>query len=629
MKQRESFTKDYNIDIDEELYELEHKGNQTENISEVVVPEKVKPVLKHKNKRKRGSEPTIDYIFIAEKSTAKDLANYLNKKTNEIIEAAKELKLWISPTQKLMISEIELLCELFEIKNYKVVPLQNNVMKEEKETKYSRAPIITVMGHIDHGKTTLLDALRNTNIASRESGGITQHIGASFLKTDHGDLCLIDTPGHSAFTAMRARGAQVCDIVILVVAADDGVQPQTIEAINHARAAKLPIIVAINKIDKSNARPQVVKNELAQYNLMDMSMGGNNIFVEISALKKKGIDELLDAINLQSSDLQLNADPQKPATGFVLEANVEKGKGITASVVVTNGTLKMRDNLVCGLTWGKVKIMTDQNKKAVKDIAPSHPALISSFDSLPEPGDIFHVVGSEKEAKEIINEKKVMWEQNKLRSNKTVTLETLFAQAQGEIKKIKIILKADVVGTRSALEDIFSNFSYRDVSLDIIHAGLGDVSDNDIFLASSSNALIMGFKIKIPKSLIRTIDKENINVHMFSTVFEIEDYLKELIESGEEKEQVEKTIGSAEIRAIFNAGKNKIAGCYMREGEARRNAFVRIYRKGELIHEGKIDSLKRGKDDAKNVKQGLEFGVKINSYNDIAEGDTIEFYIYE
>ena len=507
--------------------------------------------------------------------------------------------------------------------------MQSEVLKEVSDTEYRRAPIITVMGHIDHGKTTLLDALRNTHVAAGESGGITQHIGASFLETEHGNLCLIDTPGHSAFTAMRARGAQVCDIVILVVAADDGVQPQTIEAINHARAAKLPIIVAINKIDKNNARPQVVKNELSQYGLTDMSFGGDNMFVDISALKKKGIEELLDTIHLQSSELALNADPQKPATGFVLEARVEKGRGITASVVVTNGTLRIKDMMICGLTWGKIKIMTDQNKNAVNEVSPSHPAVLASFESIPEPGDIFQVVESEKIAKEIINEKKTRWSQNKLKSNKTVDLETLFAQAQGEIKKIKIIIKSDVVGTRSALQDIFSNFSYKDVSLDIIHAGLGDISDNDIFLASSSNALVIGFKIKIPKNLIKTIDKEKINVHIFSTIFEIDDYLKELIETGEEKEQVEKVIGTAEIRAIFNAGKSKIAGCYMREGEARRNSFVRVYRKQELVHEGKIDSLKREKNDAKTVKQGLEFGVKLTGFNDIAEGDSLEFYIYE
>ncbi|MCK5398632.1 translation initiation factor IF-2 [bacterium] len=629
-------SKDFDIDIETELYELEHKNKKSDSPDTTVVSAPKAPAKKPKPKlRKKKGDIKIDRrIRIHERSTTLEIANFLDMDALELIKKMKEFELWLSPTQQLSFEEIDLISQVLEIENINIIRLADEELtkvEEDIEDGFKRAPVITVMGHIDHGKTTLLDALRNTNVAAKESGGITQHIGASYVENEHGEFCMIDTPGHSAFTAMRARGAKVCDIVILVVAADDGVKPQTVEAINHARTAGLPIIVVVNKIDKNNAKTEVVKTQLSsEYNLLDINYGGKTQFVEVSALKKTNIEAVIDAIQLQSIELNLNADPGKPATGFVLEAQVKKGMGSVATVIITNGTLNPKDNFVCGTTYGRVKTLFGSGKKALDNLGPSHPGQISGFAELPEPGDVVIVVADEKEAKELAQSKKRLMDETKLASNKKVDIDYLFAQVSGDLKELKVIVKTDVVGSEGVLNDLMQHFQHKDVKINLIHSAVGDITDNDVFLAASSDAMIFGFKVKIPNALKKTIDKEKVRINMFSTIFEIEDFLKELIEGNIVKETEEKIKGHAEIRAIFTIGKvNKIAGCYMKDGVATRNSFVRVLRKDGLLHEGNIESLKREKNDAKEVKQGLEFGLKIKDFNDIEVGDVLEFYIYE
>ncbi len=634
-KPKRLISKDFDIDIDTELYELEHKKKQKIENQEKLIVTANKPVPKKtKAKRKRKRKETEEEegkLLISENSTPEEIANFMDIETFELINKMKEFDLWLSPTQQLDYNDINSICQAMDIENYRIIEIQDKKIRGKKEKLTdTRVPIITVMGHIDHGKTTILDALRNTNIASGESGGITQNIGASYISTKYGDFCMIDTPGHSAFTAMRARGAKVCDMVILVVAADDGVQPQTIEAINHARSAKLPIIVVVNKIDKGNARIDFVKKQLTDYNLVDMNYGGNTIFVEVSALKKTNIEDVLEAIQLQALEMQLGVDNSKPAYGFVIESKIDKGRGPIANLIITNGTLHLKDNFVCGTTYGRVKMLVDQDKKVIEEILPGHPIQVAGFQDLPEPGDVIFVTSDEREAKEKSIDRKRIIEETKLTSNKPINIEDLFAQVKGEQKELKVIIKADVSGSLGVLNDLFQNFQYKDIQINVLHSAVGDITENDIFLTSSSNAIILGFKIKLPNSLKKLVEKENAKINIFQTVFEIEDFIKEFIEGHAVKEMVEKISGTAEIRTIFTIGKIiKIAGCYMKEGMVTRKSYIRVKRNDEIVHEGSLESLKRGKNDAKEVKQGLEFGVKIKDFNDIEEGDLLEFYHYE
>ncbi len=630
-KEKKMLSKEYDLDIDAELYELEKKHKtEAEKEAEKSFPKPVVPrKVKHKKKDKSSAEDTsAPKLKIPEKATTDEFALFIKISTAQLIEKMKEYDVWLSPTQKLTSSEIDLLCQAFEISDYEIVKAQKEDFKQVMEEKgQRRPPIVTVMGHIDHGKTTLLDSIRNTNMAARESGGITQHIGASFIETPYGAFCLIDTPGHSAFTAMRARGAKVCDIVILVVAADDGIQPQTIEAIDHARAAGLPIIVALNKIDKNNARPDVVKSELAGHKLLDIKYGGETQIVEISALKKINIEGILEAVQLQAGELPLWADETKPATGFILDSNISKGTGPTASVIITNGTLKVKDNFVCGTSFGRVKMMWDPNRDSVNSALPSRPVQVCGFTELPEPGDVFYVVADEHTARENAEERKAALNVAKLEGKKEVDLNALFAQASGDVKEMKVVLKTDVMGSLGALSDIFKNFIHNEVSINIIHSSVGEITENDIFLASSSQAMIIGFKVKLPSGLAKLIEKQKVPVMFFNTIFEIEDYLKDLIEKGVKKELKEELVGNAEIRAIFTVGKvNKIAGCYMKEGYCSRNSNIKVKRGDNTVFEGSIESLKREKNDVKEVKAGLEFGIKIKDFNDIEVGDMLEFY---
>ncbi|RUM88005.1 MAG: translation initiation factor IF-2 [Thermovibrio sp.] len=506
---------------------------------------------------------------------------------------------------------------------------------DREEELEPRAPIITVMGHVDHGKTTLLDYIRNTRVAEREAGGITQHIGASIVEVDTSEgkkkLVFLDTPGHEAFTAMRARGAQVTDIAVLVVAADDGVMPQTVEAINHAKAAGVPIIVAINKIDKPGANPDRVKQELTQHGLIPEDWGGETVMVPVSAKTGQGVDELLEMIALQSELMELKANPKKPARGVVLEAKLDKKRGPVATLLIQNGTLRVGDSIVAGLYAGKVRAMFDDKGRPVKEAGPSMPVEVLGLEDVPLAGDKFYVVESLEKAREIAQKRQELARQSALEREKRVSLEELFSRMQsGEVKELNVVLKADAQGSIEAIRKSLEELSNDEVRVNVIHAGVGPITENDIMLAAASNAIVIGFNVRPDSAARKAAEREKVDVRTYRVIYDIVDEIKKAMEGLLEPEEKEVYLGSAEVRATFKVPKvGTVAGCYVRDGVIRRNANVRLVRDGVVIYEGKISSLKRFKEDVKEVPAGYECGVGLENFNDIKVGDVIECYTIE
>jgi translation initiation factor IF-2 len=506
---------------------------------------------------------------------------------------------------------------------------------DREEDLKPRPPIITVMGHVDHGKTTLLDYIRNTNVAEREAGGITQHIGASVVEVDTSEgrkkLVFLDTPGHEAFTAMRARGAQVTDIAILVVAADDGVMPQTIEAINHAKAAGVPIIIAINKIDKPGSNPERVKQELTQYGLIPEDWGGDTIMVPVSAKTGQGVDELLEMIALQAELMELKANPDKKARGVVLEAKLDKKRGPVATFLVQSGTLKVGDAVVAGLYAGKIRAMFDDKGNPVKEAGPSIPVEVLGLDGVPLAGDKFVVVKDEKTARKIAEKRQELARESALEREKKVSLEELFAQVQqGDIKELKVVLKADAQGSIEAIRKSLEELSTDEVKVKIIHAGVGPITENDVMLAAASNAIVIGFNVRPDSAARKAAEQEKIDVRTYRVIYDIVDEIKKAMQGLLAPEEKEVYLGSAEVRATFKIkGVGTVAGCYVKDGVIRRNANVRLVRDGVVIYEGKIASLKRFKDDVREVQAGYECGIGLENFNDIKVGDVIECYTIE
>ncbi len=506
---------------------------------------------------------------------------------------------------------------------------------DREEELEPRAPIITVMGHVDHGKTTLLDYIRNTRVAEREAGGITQHIGASVVEVDTSEgkkkLVFLDTPGHEAFTAMRARGAQVTDIAVLVVAADDGVMPQTVEAINHAKAAGVPIIVAINKIDKPGANPDRVKQELTQHGLIPEDWGGETVMVPVSAKTGQGVDELLEMIALQSELMELKANPKKPARGVVLEAKLDKKRGPVATLLIQNGTLRVGDSIVAGLYAGKVRAMFDDKGRPVKEAGPSMPVEVLGLEDVPLAGDKFYVVESLEKAREIAQKRQELARQSALEREKRVSLEELFSRMQsGEVKELNVVLKADAQGSIEAIRKSLEELSNDEVRVNVIHAGVGPITENDIMLAAASNAIVIGFNVRPDSAARKAAEREKVDVRTYRVIYDIVDEIKKAMEGLLEPEEKEVYLGSAEVRATFKVPKvGTVAGCYVRDGVIRRNANVRLVRDGVVIYEGKISSLKRFKEDVKEVPAGYECGVGLENFNDIKVGDVIECYTIE
>lgn len=578
--------------------------------------------------------PRKKEITVPESVTVKELAEKMGLGASEIIKKLMQLGVMATINQEIDADTAVIIGEEFNVK-------VNIETEEDEETSLFQEPeddeadlvprpcVVTVMGHVDHGKTSLLDAIRKTKVTASEAGGITQHIGAYQVKRNGQKITFLDTPGHEAFTAMRARGAKVTDLVILVVAADDGVMPQTIEAINHAKAADIPIIVAINKIDKHNAEPDRVKRELTEHGLVPEEWGGETICVPVSAIRGEGLDELLEMILLVAEMLELKANPNRLARGTVIEAELDKGRGPVATVLVQNGTLKVGDAIVAGTVFGKVRAMIDHKGTRVKEAGPSVPVEVLGFSEVPEVGEPFIAVQDEKKARQISERRQARKREEEFKAaTPRISLDDLFDQIQeGQVKELNIIIKADVQGSVEALKTSLEKLSTDEVKVKIIHGGVGGITESDIMLASASNAIIIGFNVRPDANARKVAETEKVDIRLYRVIYEVIDDVKKAISGMLEPEYKEVVLGRAEVRKIFKVSKvGTIAGCYVIEGKIIRDAGVRLIRDGVVIYEGKLDSLKRFKDDVKEVVQNYECGLTLEKFNDIQEGDIVEAY---
>jgi translation initiation factor IF-2 len=511
------------------------------------------------------------------------------------------------------------------------VPLwRRQIADEDAAQLKGRPPVVTVLGHVDHGKTSLLDAVRQTDVAGGEAGGITQHIGAYQVVRNGRTITFLDTPGHSAFTAMRARGAQGADIVVLVVAADDGVMPQTREAIAHAKAARVPIIVALNKIDKANANAERVKKQLSELDLMPDDWGGNTMVVPVSAKQKQGINDLLEAILLVADNTQIQANPEGTVIGTVVEAEVDKSRGTIATLLVQNGTLEAGDIVVAGKAYGRMKAITDFKGKPVKKAGPSMPVAVMGLNEVPAAGDVFQVVQSEREARGIVAER-VEAEKARAQTKKKVSLEELFANVQaGEAKELQLIVKADVQGSLEPLMVELDKLGQGEIGLRVLHAETGNIGENDVMLASASKAIIVGFNVQAEVAARRLADSEGVSIRLYDVIYRMSEDIDKALKGMLEPEEVEKVIGRATVLAVFPASKlGRVAGCRVTEGELHRNAKVRLFRGEDLVFEGEMASLRHEKEDVREIRTGFECGVGFKNFQDIEVGDSLLCYTVE
>ena len=503
---------------------------------------------------------------------------------------------------------------------------------EAEEDLCERPPVVTMLGHVDHGKTTLLDAIRHSNVVGQESGGITQHIGAYQVKHHDRRITFLDTPGHAAFTAMRARGAHTTDIAVLVVAADDGVKPQTIEALNHARAAHVPIIVALNKIDRANARPEYAKQELADIGLMPDDWGGDTMIIPVSAKQKLGLDDLLEAILLVADELGVRANPNRPAIGAVLEGRLDKRRGPIATILVQNGTLKTGDVVVVGETWGKIRALTDEQDRRHRTAPPGTPAVITGLRGVPAAGDHLEVIASERTARAIARKRQ---EASKaLRQaipRRPISLDDISARIrEGEAQELAVVLKTDVQGSIEPIVNSLKNLSVGDIKLNVIHVAAGNITESDINLALASESIILGFRVNVEPSARRMATAERIGIKIYEIIYKLIDDVEKAMRGLLEPVYEEKIIGEAEIREVFNIPKiGRVAGCYVTQGIIRRNAKVRVLRGEEALHQGVLSSLKRFEKDVREVRMGYECGVKVEGFNAVEVGDHLQFYVME
>lgn len=575
-------------------------------------------------------------IVLGESTTVQELALKMHKSPAELIKKLMQLGVMATINQEIDTDTATILAGEFgyEVEVKLPVDIEAMLMQEPEDDPVSlqdRPCVVTVMGHVDHGKTSLLDAIRETNVTATEAGGITQHIGAYQVEHNGKKITFLDTPGHEAFTAMRARGARVTDIAILVVAADDGVMPQTVEAINHAKEAKVPIIVAINKIDKPGANPDRVKQQLTEHGLVAEEWGGDTICVNVSALKKEGLKDLLEMILLVAEMSELKANPNRPARGTVIEAELDKGRGPVANVLVQNGTLNVGDTLIAGAAFGRVRAMMDDKGRRIKKAGPSTPVEVLGFSEVPQAGDIFVVVEDEKLARTIVARRQARKREEELKSTARVSLADLFKHIQeGQIKELGIIIKADVQGSVEALRQALERLSTDEVRVNIIHGGVGAITETDVMLASASNAIIIGFNVRPDVNARKAAENEKVDVRLYRVIYDAIEDVKAAMSGLLEPEYREVTLGRAEIRKIFRSSKiGNIAGCYVLEGKIERDASVRVIRDGIVVHEGKLESLKRFKDDVREVVQGYECGIALEKFNEIQEGDIIEAFTVE
>ncbi|WP_276619043.1 translation initiation factor IF-2 [Syntrophomonas wolfei] len=590
---------------------------------------------KHKRKKENVEFKTPESIKIEGSIMVRDLAEKLNKNPAEIMKKLMELGIMATINQNIDYETAEIVSSLYDVKVERELSEEEKILEElvdidDDDELKARPPVVTVMGHVDHGKTSLLDRIRQANVVSGEAGGITQHIGAYQVTIKNNKITFIDTPGHEAFTAMRARGANLTDIVILVVAADDGVMPQTVEAINHIRAAKVPFLVAINKVDKPQADPERIKQQLTEYNIVPEEWGGDTIFVPVSAKSGEGIENLLEMILLVAEMNEIRANPDRAAYGLVVEGELDKGRGAVATVLVLNGTLKIGDYVICGTNWCRVRAMIDDRGKRVEKALPSMPVEIMGWSGVPEAGGKVQVC-DEKVAKEIISlrlsEKKI--EEQKQSSR--VSLDEFFQQMKdAEIKELTLIIKGDVQGSVEALRQSLLRLATSEVKVNVIHSAVGAITETDVMLASASNAIIIGFNIRPDSKARKYAEDEKIDVRMYRVIYEAIDDVKKAMSGLLDPEYKEKFLGRAAVRALFkvpNVG--VIAGSYVIDGKIQRNASVRVLRDGVIVYEGQLSSLKRFKDDAKEVVENYECGIGIRDFNDVKEGDIIEAYTLE
>ncbi|MGC7870543.1 translation initiation factor IF-2 [Desulfosporosinus sp. SYSU MS00001] len=588
-----------------------------------------------KQPKKEVKDTTPKHIVIQESISVQDLAIKMSRKAGELIKHLMNLGVMATINQELDSETATILANemgvTVEVKAEKSLAVIVDIEDDPKDLAF-RPPVVTVMGHVDHGKTSLLDAIRTTNVTSSEAGGITQHIGAYQVEIKGQKITFLDTPGHEAFTAMRARGAQVTDIAVLVVAADDGVMPQTVEAINHAKAAEVPIIVAINKIDKENATPERVKQELTEYGLVVEEWGGDTIAVPVSAKSKVNIEQLLEMILLVAEVRDLKANPNRLAAGTVIEAELDKGKGPIATVLVSKGTLNVGDVAVAGCAFGRIRAMVDDKGRRVKKAGPSMPVEIQGLSEVPEAGEPFAVVADEKLARQITSARTAVRKvEESKRTVVKVSLEDLFDKIkEGEIKELNIIIKADVQGSVEALRQSLLRLSTDEVRVNPIHGGVGAINENDIMLASASNAIIIGFNVRADSNMKATADLEGVDLRFYRVIYDAIEDVKAAMTGLLDPTFKEVVLGKAEVRQVFKVPKaGTVAGCMVTEGKILRSAKVRVIRDGIVVHEGEMESLRRFKDDVKEVLESFECGIGIEKYNDIKEGDILEAFALE
>ncbi len=577
----------------------------------------------------------LSTITLPETLTVKGLSEKIGVKSKDVLRELLTHGIMANINQSISQDTAEKICEIFEI-TPTFVSFEEAIIEEEQvadrdEDLVVRAPVVTVMGHVDHGKTSLLDRIRRTNVVSGEAGGITQHMGAYHVQVNGNRIVFLDTPGHEAFTMMRARGAQVTDIVVLVVSADDGIMPQTREAIDHARAAEVPIIVAINKIDLPNANPQRVKQQLAELDLASEDWGGETITVEVSAKEATNIDQLLEMILLMAELMELTANPHRAAVGTILEARLEKGRGVVATVLVKNGTLSIGAPFIAGSFGGKVRAMFDDRGKRAKSVGPSSAVEILGLQGLPQAGDSFQAVEDVRKARQIVEYRQ---EQEKTRdqaASTRVSLDDLYGRMQsGEAKELSIVLKADAQGSVEVLRDTLTKLSTEKVKIGIIHSGVGAISETDVLFASTSNAIVVGFNVRPDQNVAAAAEKNGVDIRLYTVIYEIADEIKKAMLGLLEPTLREAYQGQAEVRQIFGTPKfGTVAGCYIRDGSVNRNSQVRLLRDNVVVHEGRLDSLRRFKDDVTSVKAGYECGISISGYSDVKLGDVIEAFTRE
>ncbi|MCW6071790.1 translation initiation factor IF-2 [Clostridium botulinum] len=569
--------------------------------------------------------------------TVKEISDKLEKSYAEVIKELMLMGVMASVNQEINFEMAEKLAAKFDMEILKEDEDEKedleDILKDNEEEEYlqKRSPIITVMGHVDHGKTSLLDAIRKSKVTSTEAGGITQHIGAYTVELNGEAITFLDTPGHAAFTAMRARGAQVTDIVILVVAADDGIMPQTQEAISHCKAANVPLIVAINKIDRPGANIDKVKQELTEYGLVAEDWGGDTICVPVSAHTKEGIDDLLEMILLSSEILELKANPNRKAKGTVVEAKLDKGRGPVATLLIQNGTLRVGDSIVVGSTYGRIRAMFNDKGRNIESAGPSTPVEILGLSEVPEAGDKFYQVKEEKTARGIADKRKEKIRDEYLQSTHKVSLEDLYNQIQeGTVKELGLIVKADVQGSVEALKQSLEKLSTEEVKVRVIHGGVGAINETDVTLATASNGIILGFNVRPDNNAIIASEKDGVDIKTYRVIYDAIEDIKSAMLGMLEPEFKEVVIGTAEVRQVYKISSvGTIAGAYIQTGKLARNAGARVIRDGIVIFESELASLKRFKDDAKEVAQGYECGLSIEKFNDIKEGDIIECFIME